>query len=281
MRSIVAETPFAALKCSAVKPTFDVLGLSIKSFGVVFALAFLACGLLIARRLRELGKPVDWAYEIVFAALVGGLVGARGYFLLQNYNEVKGHLLSSVFSGSGLIWYGGAIGGAIGVLAWMRWRRELSLVMLDMTVTALALGYALGRIGCQVSGDGDYGIRSSLPWAMGYPHGTVPTPPGVTVQPTPIYETVAMGLVALLLLHLRDRVRPGVIVALYCLLSGLERFLVEFVRRNKEVLVGLTSAQLESVVLVIVGAVWLTLLVRGRGLAGLRPAASGPRPAAA
>ncbi|HVR05736.1 MAG TPA: prolipoprotein diacylglyceryl transferase family protein [Solirubrobacteraceae bacterium] len=264
-----------------MKPTFDVLGLQVKSFGVVFALAFLACGLLIARRLHELDKPVDWAYEIVFAALVGGLVGARGYFLLQNYNEVKGHLLSSIFSGSGLIWYGGAIGGAIGVLAWMRWRRALNLVMLDMTVTALALGYALGRIGCQVSGDGDYGIRSSLPWAMGYPHGTVPTPPGVTVQPTPIYETVAMGLVALLLWRLRDRVRPGVIVALYCLLSGLERLLVEFIRRNKEVLVGLTAAQLESVVLMIIGAIWLTLLVRERGLAGLRPTASGPRPAAA
>jgi phosphatidylglycerol:prolipoprotein diacylglycerol transferase len=265
-----------------VKPTFDVLGLSIKSFGVVFALAFLACGMLIARRLRELDKPVDWAYELVFAALVGGLVGARGYFVLQNYEEIKGHLLSSVFSGSGLVWYGGAIGGAIGVLAWMRWRRQLSLVMLDMTVTALALGYALGRIGCQVSGDGDYGIRSSLPWAMGYPHGTVPTPPGVTVQPTPIYETVTMGLVALLLWHLRDRVRPGVIVALYCLLSGLERFLVEFIRRNKEVVVGLTAAQLESAVLMIVGAVWLALLVRGRGLDGLRVAgARGPRPAAA
>ena len=118
----------------------------------------------------------------------------------------------------------------------MRWRGALELVMLDMCATALALGYALGRIGCQVSGDGDYGIRSSLPWAMGYPHGTVPTPPGVTVQPTPIYETVTMGLVAFLLWRLRDRVRPGVVFALYCLLSGLERFLVEFVRRNKEVL---------------------------------------------
>jgi phosphatidylglycerol:prolipoprotein diacylglycerol transferase len=268
-----------------VKPAFDVFGVSIKSFGMVFALAFLACGLLIARRLRELDRPVDWAYEIVFAALVGGLVGARGYFVIQNYNEVKGHLLSSVFSGSGLIWYGGAIGGAIGVLAWMRWRGALELVMLDMTATALALGYALGRIGCQVSGDGDYGVRSSLPWAMGYPHGTVPTPPGVTVQPTPIYETVAMGLVAYLLWRLRDRVRPGVVLALYCVLSGLERFLVEFVRRNKEVWVGLTAAQLESVVLFAIGSVWLALMMRGRGLGGLRggqdrgPGA--PHPAAA
>jgi phosphatidylglycerol---prolipoprotein diacylglyceryl transferase len=258
-----------------VKPSFDVLGLSIKSFGVVFALAFLACGLLVARRLRELGRPVDWAYEIVFAALAGGLVGARGYFVIQNYSQVEHNLLHSIFSGSGLVWYGGAIGGAIGVLAWMRWRGALNLVMLDMCATALALGYALGRIGCQVSGDGDYGIRSSLPWAMGYPHGTVPTPPGVTVQPTPIYETLSMGLVAFLLWRLRDRVRPGVVFALYCLLSGLERLLVEFIRRNHEVFAGLTAPQLESIALLLAGAVWLALMMRGRGLAGLRPGGAG------
>ena len=132
----------------------------------------------------------------MFAALLGGVVGARGYYVIQNYSTVKHNLLGSIFSGSGLVWYGGAIGGAIGVLAWMRWRDAMQLQMFDMCATALALGYAIGRIGCQVSGDGDYGIRSSLPWAMGYPHGTVPTPPGVTVQPTPIYETVTMCLLA-------------------------------------------------------------------------------------
>ena len=154
--------------------------------------------------------------------------------------------------------------------------------MLDMAATALALGYAIGRIGCQVSGDGDYGIRSSLPWAMGYPHGTVPTPPGVRVQPTPIYETLSMGLVAYLLWQLRDRVRPGVVIALYCVLSGLERFLVEFIRRNHEIVAGLTAPQLESIGLMIVGAVWLALMMRGQGLDGLRAPTrrtSPPRPA--
>ena len=103
----------------------------------------------------------------------------------------------------------------------MRWRDVLELRMFDMCATALALGYAIGRIGCQVSGDGDYGIHSTLPWAMGYPHGTLPTPPGVKVQPTPIYETVAMCLLAYGLWQIRDRVRPGVVFALYLLLSGL------------------------------------------------------------
>jgi phosphatidylglycerol---prolipoprotein diacylglyceryl transferase len=261
-----------------MKPEIHLLGISVKTFGVMFALGFLACGGLVARRLRELGKPVDWAYEIVFAALIGGVVGARGYYVIQNYSQVKHDLLGSIFSGSGLVWYGGAIGGAIGVLAWMRWRDALELRMLDMCATALALGYAIGRIGCQVSGDGDYGIRSSLPWAMGYPHGTVPTAPGVTVQPTPIYETVAMCLVTYLLWQLRDRVRPGVVFASYLVLSGLERFLVEFIRRNTEVLAGLTSPQLESIVLMAVGAVMLAMMARGSGLTGGRASAAASRP---
>ncbi len=254
-----------------MKPEIEILGISIKTFGVMFALGFLACGCVLARRLRELDRPVDWSYEIVFAALLGGVIGARAYYVIQNYSQVRHDLLGSVFSGSGLVWYGGAIGGAIAVLAWMRWRDALELALFDMCATALALGYAIGRIGCQVSGDGDYGIRSSLPWAMGYPHGTLPTPPGVRVQPTPIYETVSMCLLAYLLWHLRDRVRPGVVFALYLVGSGLERFLVEFIRRNKEVLVGLTAPQVESLVLLAIGLAWLAMLVRGRGLAGLRP----------
>ncbi len=244
-----------------MKPEVVVFGISIKTFGVTFALGFLACGMVIARRLRELDKPVDWAYEIVFAALIGGLVGSRAYYLIQNYNQVKGDLVGSIFSGSGLVWYGGAIGGAIGVIAWMVWRKALNLVTVDMCATVLALGYGIGRIGCQVSGDGDYGIPSKLPWAMGYPHGTVPTPSGVTVQPTPIYETLAMCLLAYFLWKLRDRVRPGVIFGLYLLFSGLERLLVEFIRRNKEVLAGLTAPQVESVVLMVIGAALLFALI--------------------
>src|SRR5580704_7890229 len=259
-----------------MKPEIHILGISIKTFGVAFACAFIACGAVVARRLRELDRPVDWAYELIFAALLGGVIGARGYYLIQNYEQVKHDLLGNVFSGSGLVWYGGVIGGAIAVVAWMRWRKAMSLWMLDICGVGLALGYAIGRIGCQVSGDGDYGIRSTLPWAMGYPHGTLPTPSGVRVQPTPIYETVAMCLLAYLLWQLRDRVRPGVVFALYLIGSGLERFLVEFIRRNKEVVAGLTAPQVESLVLLAIGLVWLALMMRGGGFDGLRVQTRGP-----
>jgi phosphatidylglycerol:prolipoprotein diacylglycerol transferase len=245
-----------------VKAEITVLGLSLKTFGIFFALNFVAWGALLARRLREIGRPVDWSYEIVFAALVGGLIGARGYYLLQNHSSLT---LGDVFGGSGLIWYGGLLGGTIAVVLWARRREFLGLALLDMAAPGLALGYAIGRIGCQVSGDGDYGKPSGLPWAMGYPHGTVPTPPGVEVHPTPIYETLTMGLIALALWQLRDRVRPGVLFAGYLVLAGLERFLVEFLRRNEDVALGLTAAQLESLAMLAAGVVWLALLVRRHG----------------
>ena len=249
-----------------MQPEIHVLGLSLKSFGIVFACGFIAAGAILARRLKELGKPIDWAYEVAFAALVGGLVGSRLYYVVQNYGQVKHDLLGHLFSGSGLVWYGGLIGGAIAVVAWAYWRDMLSVALLDLCAVPLAMGYAIGRIGCQVSGDGDYGKVSTLPWAMGYPHGTVPTPPGVRVQPTPVYETVAMGFVAWWLWRMRDEFRPGALFAFYLVLSGTERLLVEFVRRNHRIWLGLTGPQLESVALMILGGVWLLLLSRGGGI---------------
>jgi phosphatidylglycerol:prolipoprotein diacylglycerol transferase len=247
---------------SGVKPEIHVLGLSIKTFGLFFALNFAAWGLLAGRRLRELGKPTDWAYEMVTVALVGGLVGARGYYLLQNHNSLS---VGDIFGGSGLIWYGGLLGGVVAVLAWAKRKDFISLALLDLAGPCLALGYAIGRIGCQVSGDGDYGKDWSGPWAMGYPNGTVPTAPGETVHPTPIYETLTMGLLAFALWQLRDRVRPGVLFALYLVGSGLERFLIEFLRRNQDVLLGLTAAQLEALSLFAIGAVWIAVVLRRHG----------------
>jgi phosphatidylglycerol---prolipoprotein diacylglyceryl transferase len=246
-----------------MQPDIDVLGVSIKTFGVFFALNFVAWGALVARRLRELGRPPDWAYEIVAVALLGGLIGARGYWLAQNHESIS---FGNVLGGSGLIWYGGLAGGIVGMLLWA-WRRDyLTLALVDMAGYGLALGYAIGRIGCQVSGDGDYGKAWNGPWAMGYPDGTVPTAAGETVHPTPIYETLVMGLVAFALWRLRDRVRPGILFALYLVIAGIERFLIEFIRRNDDVALGLTAAQIWSLAQFVIGAVWLTVVQRRGGL---------------
>lgn len=247
-----------------MQPEIDLLGLSLKTFGLCFGLGFVMAGALVGRRLRELDRPPDWAYEIVFAALIGGLVGARLYWILGNLDEVRGDVIGGVFGGAGLVWYGGALGGAAAVLLW-GWRRGmLNLALLDLCAPALAIGYAIGRIGCQLSGDGDYGSPTDLPWGMAYPDGVVPTTE--VVHPTPIYETLAMGLVAWMLWRARDALRPGVLFALYLVLAGSERFLVEFVRRNEPVLAGLTQAQLLSLAIIVAGIGWLVVAARGGGL---------------
>jgi len=118
----------------------------------------------------------------------------------------------------------------------------------------------MGRIGCFTSGDGDYGIPSNLPWAMGFPEGIVPTAPGVRVHPTPIYELIVGLAIAWWLWHRAGKktgrsLGAGEIVGEYLLLTGIARFLVEFIRRNPKILLGLSNAQLASLGSVIVGLI--------------------------
>src|SRR3954462_9846647 len=238
-----------------MQPELHLGPVTLQTFGIAFGLGFVVAGLVLAKRFRELDLPGDWAYEMVFAALLGGLVGARVDYLIQNWDKVSGDVLGNLFSGSGLVWLGGVVGGAAGVLLWAWRKRWIGLPLLDTAAVPLALGYAIGRIGCQLSGDGDYGKHTDLPWGMSYPHGTVPTTD--TVHPTPVYETLAMGFVALFLWQLRDRVRRGLLFALWLFLSGLERLLIEFIRRNDVVALGLTTPQLISGGMMIVGGLWL------------------------
>ena len=246
-----------------MQPEIDLFGLPVKTFGLMFALGFLAAGAIIQRRLRELGEPEEWAYELTFSALVGGLVGARLYYVVQHTGDLADNPLKTLFGGSGLVWYGGALGGAIGVLLWARRRGMFDLRLLDMCCVPLALGYGIGRIGCQLSGDGDYGKPWDGPWAMAYPRGVIPT--DVPVHPTPIYETISMALLAWVLWRNRDRVRSGVLFALYLVGAGLERFLVEFVRRNTPDAIGLTAAQVISLAMLFAGLVWLAVVRRRAG----------------
>jgi phosphatidylglycerol:prolipoprotein diacylglycerol transferase len=238
-----------------MQPEIHLGPITLQTFGLMFALAFVAAGALLARRLQEWGKPTDWAYEVILFALIGGLVGARLDFIIENYDSVKDDLFGNIFSGAGLVWYGGAIGGAIGVGLWAWWRGMLGVALLDLCAAPLALGYAIGRIGCQVSGDGDYGKAWDGPWAMAYPNGTKPI--DTTVHPTPIYETLAMGMIAYLLWRLRDRYRAGVLFCIYLMLAGAERFAIEFLRRNEHLVLGLTQAQLISIAMIAAGAAWL------------------------
>jgi phosphatidylglycerol:prolipoprotein diacylglycerol transferase len=233
------------------------LGLvKVYSFGVMTALAFLAGAWMVSRELgrRHIQPPNLEGYPLV--ALLGGILGARLYYLAEHWDKMLRNPLGSLFGGTGLTWYGGAAGGALAVLLWASRRKQPLWSVCDAFAPGLAAAYAIGRIGCQLAGDGDYGPPSDLPWAMAYPHAVVPT--DVPVHPTPVYEMLAMGLVAWLLWRLRTRpwANNGRLFGVYLALAGAERFLAEFVRNTPRVLLGFSVAQATSVVVLIIG-LWI------------------------
>lgn len=234
---------------------FEIFGLPINSYGVSKAVAALVAGFVMARAFRRAGWDPDQAWNIVIGASVLGFVGGKIYYLAENIGSLSIH----DFGSSGFTWYGGLIAGTATVLVMAR-RAGLSWTRLaGMVPVPLSLGYGIGRIGCFLSGDGTYGRPTDLPWGVAFPEGTMPTT--VPVHPTALYETLFAFALAALLWAAGRRMPPVPVLGLYAVLSGVARFLVEELRINDEVLVGLTQPQIWSLVLVTVGGV----LVLGPG----------------
>ena len=220
------------------------------SFGLMAALAIVIAGIFLAVDLRQRGLDAGMAVEVAIAAGIGGFLGARIYYVVEHWGEPG----EGLFTGAGLVWYGGVAGGVIGVILVSLWRRVPIGLMANMTAAPLALGYAIGRIGCQLAGDGDYGDLTTLPWGMAYPEGTVPTTD--IVHPTPVYETLASLVIFWILWRMRGRLTaPWALFGLYLVLAGAERFLVEFVRATPIVAGGLTAAQFISLGIIAIGAI--------------------------
>ena len=238
-----------------MKPVLIDLGaVELQSYGVSKALAVLVGGWLLKRELVRRGRPADAGFAIALAALVGGFLGAKLYYLI----EASGDGLSMHdFGGSGFTWYGGLIGGALAAVFAARRYGIAAGPIAGMAAIPLAVAYGIGRLGCLLAGDGTYGTPSDLPWAMAFPNGTVPTTE--QVHPAPIYEALAVFVIAAVLWRLRDRLSPVALFGVFAVLFGGERLLVEFVRLNDEIIAGLTAPQLWSLALMALGA---SLLVR-------------------
>ena len=241
--------------------------LTVTGYGLMMMVAFLMAGWAIQLDLRGRGWREEYAADIVMAAVIGGLVGAKLWYVLLTGEW------DALLRRGGFVWYGGFLGGAAGVLlaGWLK--RVPPRLTCELCAAPLALGYALGRVGCFLVND-DYGIPSSLPWAMKFPQGLPPTtvadltslhvkfPPGtdplqvVAVHPTQLYETALMFLAFAWLWRLRGHAHgTGWRFGLYLMLAGAERFLIEIVRAKDDRLLGpFTLAQLTSVLLVLVGA---------------------------
>jgi len=253
--------------------------LEVTGYGLMLMVAFLMGGWLIARQLRERQLREEYAADIVAAAVIGGIIGAKLWYVALTRDP------GALFSRGGLVWYGGFIGGALAVIL-NGWRLKVPLRWtMQIAAPALAAAYALGRVGCFLVND-DYGRPSSLPWAVRFPEGLppstagnlhqlfgVPIPAGtdpstvLAVHPTQLYEVAAMLLAFGVLWVLRKQGKPvGWLFGLYLVLAGVERFLVEIVRAKDDRFLGpFTLAQLTSVVLVIIGTALLMLWRRREG----------------
>ena len=250
--------------------------LEITGYGLMLMVAFLMGGWLIARQLRENNLREDYAADMVAAAVVGGIIGAKLWYVALTRDP------GALFSRGGLVWYGGFIGGALAVIL-NGWRMRVPLRWtMQLAAPALAAAYALGRVGCFLVND-DYGQPTNLPWGVKFPNGSPPSTaanlhafgvtvsPGVdpstvmTVHPTQLYEVAAMLVAFAVLWVLRKKGQPvGWLFGVYLVFAGIERFLVEIVRAKDDRLLGpFTVAQLASVVLVALGALLMVIWRRG------------------
>lgn len=240
--------------------------LTIPTYGLMVATGLLVAAYILQaefdRRRGELEKikgfkgQKDEGFLVIGLAGIAGLIAARLYSALESPSEFLANPGAVLFSRYGLTWFGGFIGGFV-VLIFIarRWRIPF-LWFLDMCAVPSAAGYAIGRMGCLLSGDGDYGVPTTLPWGMSFPNGIVPTTE--RVHPTPVYEFLVGMLIAAFLWRMGTKAlgstKPkGEIFSYYLILTGIARFLVEFIRINPRVLYGMTNAQLVSLVSIVLG----------------------------
>lgn len=232
---------------------FEIGPLSIHSYGLALVIAFYSTYFLLRYDLKRLKYDPQLAADIVFWAAVGGILGAKIYYLAENYRTLLADPVGMIFSGYGLVFWGGLIGGTLGV-TYVLYRKKLNwLVFSDLVAPLLILGYAVGRSGCFMNGC-CYGVETDLPWGIHFQH----LPAGISVHPTQLYE-IALGLIIFGYLWWRRlRIKySGELFFTYFILAGAERFLIEFIRINPKYLFNLTGAQLIAVILIGTGGYFL------------------------
>jgi prolipoprotein diacylglyceryl transferase len=251
-------------------PFLHIGWLSIPTFGLMVAAALMVSAYVLQadlnRRRTQLERipgyepQRDEGFVIIGIAGLSGIVGARLYHVLETPSDLFADPAGQLFSRFGFAWFGGFLGGIVALIILARRLKLPLLEFFDLCSPAACVGYAIGRIGCLLSGDGDYGIPTNLPWGMSFPNGVVPIT--ARVHPTPLYEFFIWLAIAAFLWHmgtksLRGPKAKGEIFANYLILTGIARFLVEIIRINPRSFLGMSNAQAASVLSILIGAVLL------------------------
>jgi phosphatidylglycerol:prolipoprotein diacylglycerol transferase len=240
-------------------PYLHIGPLNLPTFGLMVATALMFSAYILQKDFERRGWAAD-GYSMITVAGLSGMLGAKLYHLMEAPAEFFADPWPLLFSRTGFAWFGGFLAGFAAML-YMGWRAKLpTLEFLDACSPAAAIGYGIGRIGCLLSGDGDYGIPTSLPWGMSFPNGVVPTIE--RVHPTPVYEFIVWVAIGAWLWKLggkfaRESRAPGEIFFYYLMLTGVARFLVEIIRINPRSFLGMSNAQTMGAVSVIAGAALL------------------------
>ena len=246
--------------------------LTVYSYGFMLAVSFIVSSYLLTKEVERKGLDANIASQVTLLAIIFGIAGSKLFSLLENWNDFLADPFGQIFSAGGLTFYGGLILSIIAIAIYLRRHKTPFLYIADAASPSLALAYGIGRIGCHLAGDGDYGIPTSLPWGVNYENGIVKpslmfqgsdiaknfpggiVPNNTPLHPTPIYEFLVGLIIFYILWQLRKKeFHMGILFMMYLIASGISRFFVEFIRLNPLLLFGLSEAQLISIGLILVG----------------------------
>ena len=259
-----------------VNPVLFTIGpLNVYSFGLMMGIGFIVANYVLVKEFIRKGLSANFANELTIIAVACGIAGSKLLSVIESWSDFLKDPVGMIFNPGGLTWYGGFILAAV-VIWWdIKKKGYKFFSVADAFAPALILGYGVARIGCHLSGDGDYGMPTHLPWGVDYARGTYPpslafkdfpnvaakfpggiVPDNTLLHPTPLYEFIAGLLIFSFLWKIRRTIKPdGKLFMIYLMLAGLERLLVEFIRLNPRLLFGLSEAQLLSIILIVVGFV--------------------------
>ena len=262
---------------------FQIGPFTVYSYGLMLGIAFIIASYFLTKELERRKMDPNLSTEITLIAIIFGIIGSKIFSILENWQAFLADPVGEIFSPGGLTFYGGFLIAAFAIFIIIKKKKIPFLVIADAIAPSLALAYGIGRIGCHLAGDGDYGIPTSLPWGTNYENGTVPpsyafrgseiansfpngiVPDNTPLHPTPIYEFL-IGFIIFLILFKMNRKKvywqDGKVFMFYLIMAGTARFLIEFIRINPNFIFGLSEAQTIAIILILAGSLGLVYFAK-------------------